>query len=432
MKISLQSTRARSLFLVPILMIATWLILFAAKISLAALDANSWTREGFVRATKLEPGNAVYWYHFGLYENWNPEHPDLRRAIDDYRRATRASRGSDTYWLSLADAYDAAGQPDQADSAFRHAATAHPVSADVAWRYGNFLLRQQKYPEAFAQIRRALATDPNLTVQAVSESSRVSDNISGTVSQILPNETKYYVVALDYFVSQNQADESLAVWSHLRSLKPVVKMPEVVPLVDGLLHEQRADDAFMVWNEALALTGWPHDSSSGSSLVFNGGFEHELLDGGFDWHEDPVSGAIYSSETNTVHTGARAVRVEFDGTTNINFQHLWQFVPVEPNRRYHFTGYLRLDGISSDSGVRFLIFDPLHPAALQIQTANLTGTQPWGPVEQDVQTLPDTHLLVIALRRAPSWKFDNKLSGTVWVDDVSLTPFQQSSNAGAR
>jgi hypothetical protein len=31
-------------------------------------------------------------------------------------------------------------------------------------------------------------------------------------------------------------------------------------------------------------------------------------------------------------------------------------------------------------------------------------------------------LLIIALRRVPSWKFDNKLRGTVWVDDVSLVP----------
>jgi len=432
MKIPLQSVRSRCLFFIPVLIIAILLIFFAAKISLVALDAHSWTHDGFLRATTLEPGNAVYWYHFGLYENWNPDHPDLRRAIDYYQRATEANPHSDTYWLSLADAYDAAGQPDQADSAFRYAAAAHPASSDVAWRYGNFLLRQREYPDAFAQIRRALASDPNLTVQAVSECSRVSDDVVGAITQILPSETPYYVAALDYFVSQNQADASIATWNHLRSLKPVVKMQDVVPLVDGLLHQQRADDAVSVWNQALAITGWPRDSNPASSLVFNGGFEHELLNGGFDWHEDPISGATYSSDPNGVHTGERDIRVQFDGTTNINFQHLWQFVPVESNHRYRFTGYLRLDGISTDSGMRFLIFDPAHPAALQIQTPGLVGSQPWQPVEQDVQTGPDTHLLVIALRRAPSWKFDNKLSGTVWVDDVSLTPVQQSSNAGAR
>jgi hypothetical protein len=42
-------------------------------------------------------------------------------------------------------------------------------------------------------------------------------------------------------------------------------------------------------------------------------------------------------------------------------------------------------------------------------------------VKADVLTGPDTSLLKIILRRKPSWKFDNKLSGTVWVDDVAMT-----------
>jgi len=35
---------------------------------------------------------------------------------------------------------------------------------------------------------------------------------------------------------------------------------------------------------------------------------------------------------------------------------------------------------------------------------------------------PDTQAVKITLRRTPSWKFDSKFSGTVWVDDVTLTP----------
>jgi hypothetical protein len=42
-------------------------------------------------------------------------------------------------------------------------------------------------------------------------------------------------------------------------------------------------------------------------------------------------------------------------------------------------------------------------------------------VESDFVTSPETRVVRITLRRVPSWKFDNKLGGTVWVDDVSLT-----------
>jgi tetratricopeptide (TPR) repeat protein len=432
MKVRLEEARARYLFIVAVIAIAACLIFSSAKVSLAALLASSWTRQGLSRAAKLEPGNAVYWYHLGLYESWNFEHPDLRRAIVYYQRATTANPRSDTYWMSLAEAYETVGQSSQADGAFKNARSAHPISSDVAWRYGNFLLRRQRYPEAFAEIHRALVTDPTLTSQAVSECSKVSDDVSRTLSSILPGQTAYYATALDYFLGQNQTGAALVAWNRLLELKPPPKMQQVVPLVDELIHQQQVDDALKVWRQALSATAWPHDDNTSSSLVFNGGFEHDSLNGGFDWREDPIPGATYSSDTNVVHTGARSLRVSFDGSANLNFQHVWQFCPVEPNRRYHLTAYLRLDQISTDSGMRFLIFDPSHPAALEIQTLNAIGTQPWSPTEQDVVTGPDTHLLVIALRRAPSWKFDNKLSGAVWVDDVSLVPVAENSPKGPR
>jgi hypothetical protein len=35
---------------------------------------------------------------------------------------------------------------------------------------------------------------------------------------------------------------------------------------------------------------------------------------------------------------------------------------------------------------------------------------------------PKTELIVVRLTRLPSKKFDNLISGKVWLDDVQLTP----------
>ena len=152
---------------------------------------------------------------------------------------------------------------------------------------------------------------------------------------------------------------------------------------------------------------------------FNGGFEHDLLNGAFDWREDPVPGTAFSADRDVVHAGSRALRITFDGSANPDFRNLWEFVPVEPRTGYHFSAYLHVEGISTDSGIRFAVFDN---AALQVLTPEFVGSHPWSLVEADVVTGPQSHLLMIALRRLPSWKFDNKLRGTVWVDDVSLVP----------
>jgi hypothetical protein len=52
----------------------------------------------------------------------------------------------------------------------------------------------------------------------------------------------------------------------------------------------------------------------------------------------------------------------------------------------------------------------------------MTHTQPWLATDADITTGPQTHILEIQIRRLPSRLFNNKLSGSVWVDDVSLVP----------
>jgi cytochrome c-type biogenesis protein CcmH/NrfG len=432
MKIPLEGARERWSFFVGIVLIAGGLAFLAGKVWLAAhWDASS-DPDRMLRAASLEPTNADYWDRLGFYEKWNFGRRDLRRAIVYDERATKANPRSDTYWMDLADAYEAVGQPARALEAFNRAQSVHPISSDVAWRYGNFLLRQRDYSEAFAELRRALITDPSLTVEAISECSKVSDDLPRMLTEVLPNQNAYYLMALDYFLAQHQMDAAITVWDQLLILKPSAKMAEVVPLINELIGQQRVEDALRVWRQALGATDWPQDEREDRSQVFNGGFEHDLLNGGFDWREDPVSGAAFSSDSEVVHAGRRALRITFDGTTNLDFQNLWQFSPVEPHHRYHFAAYLRLEGISTDSGIRFEINDSFHHAALQILSPDLVGSHPWSLVEADVVTGPQTRLLTIALRRVPSWKFDNKLSGTVWVDDVSLVPVSEEIEESPR
>jgi tetratricopeptide (TPR) repeat protein len=432
MIIPLESSRSRWSFLVGILVIAGGLAFLAGKVWLAArLDASG-DPYRMLHAANLEPTNADYWDRLGFYEKWNFERRDLRRAIVYDQRATEANPRSDTYWMDLADAYDAVGQPARAQAAFEKAQSVHPISSVVAWRSGNFLLRQKNYSGAFAELRRALTTDPGLTVEAVSECSKVSDDLPRVLTEVLPNQNRYYLMALDYFLAQGQTDAALTTWDQLLSLKLTAKMTEVVPLVNELIGQEHVEDAQRVWRQSLEATSWPQDATGDPSLVFNGGFEHDLLNGAFDWREDPVTGASFGSDTDVVHAGRRALRITFDGGENLDFKNLWQFSLVEPRHHYHFSAYLRLDGISTDSGIRFAINDSFHPAALQILTPDLVGSHPWSQVEADLVTGSDTNLLTIALRRVPSWKFDNKLRGTVWVDDVSLVPVREDTKESTR
>ena len=78
--------------------------------------------------------------------------------------------------------------------------------------------------------------------------------------------------------------------------------------------------------------------------------------------------------------------------------------------------------------MRFEIVDLKDLAHVNILTPNETGSLPWTLEQVDFTTGPQTHLIVIRLVRKPSQRLDNRLRGTVWIDDVSLVPHASGNN----
>jgi hypothetical protein len=174
----------------------------------------------------------------------------------------------------------------------------------------------------------------------------------------LPPDIESNQQALDWFCEARELDAALAVWKRLANSGEAVPISISIRLVDSLLGANRGDDARQVWLEALSASGNKNEASTGGSLVFNGGFEFDSVNGGFDWHVEPTQGVKSGYDTSAPHSGKRALRLKFDGAHNISYEGVWQTVAVEPGRQYHFEGYLRTSAITTDSGIRFRIVFP--------------------------------------------------------------------------
>jgi tetratricopeptide (TPR) repeat protein len=431
-QIDLTSSRSRSLFLGFISLLAGILGYSAIKVSLAAHWDSSSKPELWLRAAALEPDKPSYWEHVGLYKQWNLVNSNERQAILYLERATQINPLSDKLCMELASAYENVGDTFRARQAYENAERAHPSSSDVARRYGSFLLRQGDFPLAFGEIRRALVNNPSLTANAISECWKADPNVDAILDSALPPSHDHYLMAINLFLAEQQLDAALAAWNRLLALKAAIRMEETIPLTDAFMSQDRLEEADKIWQQALEVTHWPQEKKEDRSLIFNGGFETVPANGGFDWREQRAAGASYALDTAVFHSGRQSMRVAFDGTSNLDFMHLQQYVPVRRAQSYQFSAYLRTETITTDSGLRFLIYDPFHPAKIQIVTPDLIGTNPWTPVHSEVTTAADTDLLVIVLRRIPSWKFDNKLRGTAWVDDVALVPVDKAPKAGGQ
>jgi tetratricopeptide (TPR) repeat protein len=401
---------------------AIWLSYSGVKHAIAGKYAGSPDAEDWLRAAQIEPGNAANWYRLGRYRQLDFDHTDLPLAISFYRRAVQLNPRSPYYKLDLASALEMSGQNDEAEKYFRAAQEDFPISAEVSWKYGNFLLRQQRMPEAYKEIHRAAMESPKLIPTVVSRVWRGNSDVHALLDQVLPDTAAADWVALTYFSDEQEPSAALAVWSRLLAKKPTVVAPKLFALLDMLVKQERYDDAGVVWRQAMSLRGGPPPAQDGDSLLYDGGFEKKISGGGFGWQQVEVSGADFDFDADIKHSGERSARISFDGTQNLNYGHLYQQVLVTPGVHYHFRGYLRTDKISTDSGARFEIYDPKDQKSLDVLTSNEIGTQPWTLAEADFTPGPKTFLVVVHVFRAPSLRFDNKISGTVWADDLAVFP----------
>jgi len=413
------SFRSRKSLLLVSFFAATILTFQAIRIWIADYRVNTNQIDQMERGLALEPGNAAAWDRLGRAREANFANLDPAGAAADFEKAVARVPLSAEYWMDLAGAYEAVGNIPRAREAFSRARAAYPGSALVAWSYGNFLLRQDDTAGGFAQIKQALQADPKLVPVAVSRVWHLSQDPDLLLNQVLPSSQDAYFQTIDFMQAGAQPEAALVIWQRLLSLGQPVELRRSFPLLELLIQSDRAEDASRVWREALAAAGLPHDESANHSLIWNGNFAKDFLNGGLDWRWDSPLGSSLSFDAPPP-SGGRSLRLDFSGGVNLDLSEPLEFVPVEPNTRYHFHAEMKTEGITTESGITFSIIDP-NRHVLNLATENFTGSHSWRPVDADVTTGSSTHFLVVQLRRLPSRLFENRLSGTVWVGDVQLT-----------
>ena len=111
--------------------------------------------------------------------------------------------------------------------------------------------------------------------------------------------------------------------------------------------------------------------------------------------------------------------VTVDGKKNGSFAHLRQIVPVEPGISYRLTAWWKGDGLSTDQGPFLEVYG--HDAkGLHVKGPMLLGTRDWEKVSVDFTAPEGCHAVVIRLRRFKSRKLDNRIKGTIWLDEFGL------------
>ncbi len=423
MLLRLPNPAARLAVVVLAFALAAALTFFSVRNARAANQAGLGTRAGYEAAASLEPANPENWYLLGRYWQYTLDDPDPALAISNFRRALSLNPRYADAWLDLGTVYESEGDFSAARDAYLQARNAYLISATVAWRYGNFLLRQGEVQQAFAEIRRAVYADPKRSAEAFSRCWRVDPNVESVLENVIPPDRAAYLDVIRELAAADQLAAALTVWQRLVSLHPRVSPADVIFFADFLIQKGHFDDAYRIWKDAFQLSDVATGDPPGS-VLWDGGFESNVRGGGFAWtFPAPSPGVQTVLDRRQKHTGKQSLRLFFDGKHNTNYEGVCTNAEVQPETTYRFSAWVRTQALTSDEGVRFRLsgFSDSRPSG-STDSQDSRGTQSWTRVEMPWTSGKDVRRARVCVLRYLSRGLDTRIQGTAWIDDISLVP----------
>lgn len=388
-------------------LLASWRLPALHSIALAGLLVVVGLRDGqvFPEAPQTVADHAYR-------ELWSDHSEGPNGAVDKFRQALAMDVAFPYRWSDLGNALAVAGRVDAAEYCFRRSLELAPNSPQIAMRAANFHLREGETGPALqlgATVLR-LTTDYdgmvfNSWVRLGGDLNTILQSGIGTNRRAAESFFRFLMATGGPEGSGGDSRLS-AMWTWLEG-RSQVNRPLAMVWVDWLIGRHRDNDAFVVWKRYVAQ-GSTYDSGN---WIDNAGFENEPAGQGFDWRLQPCPGVKAGLDSATAHSGHSSLRMEFDGSANLDFHHVAQRVWLPPGR-YRLTAWMRTANLSSDQGLALILNGVSTPA--------LTGSHDWTMVGADVTVRDGASAGEVKVVRQHSWRFDGKLRGVVWIDDVDL------------
>ncbi len=341
------------------------------------------------------------------------------RAEQSLREAVRRDPSSAYRWAALGERCLAEDRTAPARICMARAAELGPNIPPILMRAANFHFALDEPAAAMGYGRRILALIPDYDPVVFALYDRMAIPVGDVLARGIPQESRPAVSYFRHRLGGAPADELKTVWQWLAGHN-WTDDKLASEYVDQLLARQDYAGAAATWAGHL---GKRRGTYPDADRVYNGGFEEEFTPAALDWRLRQADGAKIQRVGGEAHWGVACLRLDFLGEANVALDHASQLVVVQPGA-YRFRAFLKTDGITTDQGVRFRIADAVAPGRLEAITDGYTGTHGWTEVNCTIHVPAGMNLLSVQVVREASMKFDNKICGTAWVDDVALTPLR--------
>ena len=342
---------------------------------------------------------------------------DAAGQLRDFQGALAVDSASAYRWADVGDSEFNLHDLTRAQYAYQQALANGPHSLVILQRAANFFFEAGLPVEAVVQLRKILS-DPALSNYydtVFLTYSRLGLPLSEILSQGIPPKTISGSRFLHFWISRGKEPEARETWNWLRQ-HGGVDDNTAGSYVNFLLGQHDPALAQATWQ---SFTQAEMPGYCKTNWVFNGSFEAPFKPSELDWNIVPRPEVDVERVKSQSVDGDWGLQLKFRGVENIGYRETYQIVVLTPGA-WHFSARVKTQSITTNEGPHFHLASAAGKK-LDVWTEPQRGTSDWHRVAADFLVGPATQAVRIELIRSPSMQFDNKISGTMWIDDITLS-----------
>ena len=362
-------------------------------------------------AVTLDPHNAEYADQLGRYALVKAQSP--ANAMLWLNTATALNPHAAHYWMDLAVAQQSLGNMTAEMKSLERALTADSHNPEVAWDAANLFLAQGSPDQAMKLFSSVLENDTYLVDQTLNMCWRVRPDADYLLQSVVPPDV--YDSFLQFLIAKKETDAVGKVWDKIFMLQHPLDRRYLLEYERYLILNHEVAQASRVWQQATNVSNLAPYQPSAENLLINGDFSLPILNGGFEWIHQNVTGVELALDTSEPHSSSRSLRITLDGAA-ISDAGIMQLVPVEPNTSYEFSGIYKAEDMDGAGGMQFSITDAYTNSTL-LMSENLRDADFWKRTGGVFTTGPDTNLIALRVMRVPA---RSPIRGKLWIDGLRL------------
>ncbi len=334
---------------------------------------------------------------------------DGRAAAADtaFRAAAASNPQAAAIWLKRAESARLARRESEAVAAAELAARFEPFTLRTEWTLAQAYLgvgNTEAATSPLAGLADALPKMRRAVFHAASSGGMAANRIA---AEVVPSEPRAAVDYLVYLADRWQ-------WGDLataaRILVRRVELTDQVlrPVYDRLWDSDQARVAKQVWKEIQSGRTAVDCTPAGKDT-------DDLVRGGPGWMVRGREGVLVT--VRNAGLPAESVEVRFQPTADADYRHLTRDFFVNPETDYLLRAEVRAANLTPKDGPRLVLAAPKRFIA---SSSSIGGTTTWVSVSLRFRTLPDEHVVRLAVVNDPSGHPNETLRGRLEVRRVTL------------